>query len=105
MIVKNSLLNSNYVIYQNDEWFKFSIDSVLLCNFVSLNLKCKKIMDLCCGNAAIAMMLSLKSKADIHGLELQKCVFDLGIKSINENSMNDRIKLINGDLKNINDFM
>ena len=104
MIVKNSLLNSNYVIYQDDDWFKFSIDSVLLCNFVTLNLKCKKIMDLCCGNGAIAMMLSLKSRAEIYGVELQKCVFDLAIKSIIDNKMDKRINFINDDFKNLSNY-
>ena len=103
MIVKNSLLNSKYVIYQDDDWFKFSVDSVLLCNFVTLNLKCKNIMDLCCGNGAIAMMLSLKSKAKIYGIELQKCVYDLGIKSIIENKMDKNIELINDNFKNVSD--
>jgi len=104
MIVKNSLLNSNYIIYQNDDWFKFSIDSVLLCNFVTLNLRCKNIMDLCCGNAAIAIMLSLKCNAKIYGLELQKCVYDLGIRSVKENKMDKKIELINGDFKDISSF-
>ena len=104
MIVKNSLLNSKYIIYQNDDWFKFSIDSVLLCNFVSLNLRCKNIMDLCCGNAAIAMMLSLKCNAKIFGIELQKCVYDLGVKSIIDNKMDKRIELFNNDIKNISNY-
>mgnify|MGYP002861776414 CR=1 FL=1 len=101
MIVKNSLLNSDYIIYQNDDWFKFSLDSVLLANFVSLNLRCKRIMDLACGNGAISMLLSLKTNAMIEGIELQECVYNLGVKSINENGMNNQIKLVNGDIKNI----
>ena len=101
MIVKNSLLNSDYIIYQNDDWFKFSLDSVLLANFVSLNLRCKRIMDLACGNGAISMLLSLKTNAMIEGIELQECVYNLGVKSINENGMNNQINLINGDIKNI----
>ena len=44
MIVKNSLLNYKEIIYQDDEWFKFSIDSVLLANFVTINMGVKKII-------------------------------------------------------------
>ena len=104
MIVKNSLLNSKYIIYQNDEWFKFSIDSVLLANFVTVNLKCKKVMDFACGNGAVAMLLSFRTKAIIDGIELQKCVYDLGVLSVKENMMDKQINLINGDICNIGHF-
>jgi tRNA1(Val) A37 N6-methylase TrmN6 len=104
MIVRNRLLDFASCIYQNDDWFKFSLDSVLLVNFVTLNLRCKKIMDLCTGNAPIPMLLTYKTNAFIYGIEIQKCVYDLGIKSIVENNFNDRINLINGDIKNISNY-
>lgn len=104
MEVKNRLLDFDAVIYQNDDWFKFSLDSVLLVNFVTLNLKCKKIMDFATGNAAIPMLLSYKTKSSIYGIELQKCVYDLGVKSIDENLMNDQIKLLNIDVKDTKCF-
>ena len=101
MIVKNRLLNFDNIIYQDDEWFKFSIDSVLLCNFVTINMKCKKIMDLCCGNAPIPMLLSYRTNAKIDGIEIQKCIYDLGVKSIKENDLDKQINLICDDIKNI----
>ena len=80
-IQKNKLLNfDNTFIYQNDEWFKFSLDSVLLVNFVTIRLNDKKILDLCTGNAPIPMLLTFKTKAKIYGIELQKEIFDLGGK-------------------------
>ena len=104
MKVKNRLLNFDKVIYQDDDWFKFSIDSVLLANFVTINLKCRKIMDLCCGNAPIPMLLSCRTKAFIDGIELQKCVYDLGVLSIKENNLDSQINLINDDVRNIKNF-
>ena len=104
MEVRNSLLNFDAVIYQDDEWFKFSLDSVLLVNFVTLNLRCRKIMDLACGNAPIPMLLSYKTKASIFGVELQKCVYDLGVKSIKENGMDKQIELLNVDVRKIKDY-
>jgi tRNA1(Val) A37 N6-methylase TrmN6 len=102
MIQKNKLLNfEGTVIYQNDEWFKFSLDSVLLANFVTLRLSDKKIMDLCTGNAPIPMLLSYKTKACIYGIELQKEIFDLGMKSIIDSNMSGRITLINDNIKNV----
>ena len=101
MKVKNRLLNFDKIIYQDDEWFKFSLDSVLLSNFVTINMKCKKIMDLCCGNAPIPMLLSYRTKANIDGIELQKCIYDLGIESIIENKLDKQINLVCGDIKDI----
>ena len=102
MEVKNRLLNfDNMVIYQNNDWFSFSLDSVLLANFVNINLTDKKIIDFCTGNAPIPMLLSYKTNHNIIGVELQKEIYDLAIKSVNENKLNDRIKLINEDVKNL----
>ena len=104
MIVRNRLLDYKYIIYQDDDFFKFSLDSLLLVNFVSLNLRCKKVIDLACGNAPIPMLLYNKTKANIYGIELQKCIYDLGIKSINENKLNDRINLLWGDVREVNKY-
>lgn len=61
-----------YYIFQDDSMFKFSLDSILLPNFVTLNLSCKKILDIGCGNAPIPLILSTKTKAKIIGVEIQK---------------------------------
>ena len=102
MKVKNRLLNfKDKIIYQNDDYFAFSLDSVLLANFVTIKLSDKKIVDFCCGNAPIPMLMSFRTKARIFGVELQKEIFDMGYESVIENKMDDRIELINGDVKEI----
>lgn len=101
MKVKNSLLNYKEVIYQDDDWFKFSMDSVLLANFVTINMGVKRILDFACGNAPIPMLLTYRTNALIYGIEYQKCIYDLGVESIKENGFEDRIKLINGDVRNV----
>lgn len=102
--VKNRLLNFNLVIYQDDEWFKFSLDSVLLANFVTLNLRAKKVLDMATGNAPIPLLLSRRTKAKIYGIELQKCVFDLGIESVLENVLEDRVNLVQGDVRQLKNY-
>ena len=100
MEVRNRLLNfKNVYIYQNDDWFKFSLDSVLLANFVTINFRTKKILDLATGNAPIPMLLTYRTKAQIYGIELQKEIYELGLKSIKENNMLKQISLINIDAK------
>ena len=104
MKVKNSLLNFNKVIYQDDDWFKLSMDSVLLANFVTINMGGKNIIDFACGNAPIPMLLTYRTNAMIYGVEYQKCIYELGVESIKENGLEDKIKLINGDVRNIRDI-
>lgn len=106
MIVRNSLLNfKDAYIYQDTEYFKMSLDSLLLANFVTVNLRDKKILDVATGNAPIPMLLTYRTKADIYGVELQTPVYNLGRISIKENKMDKQITLINDDAKNlVNDF-
>lgn len=106
MIVRNNLLNfKDAYIYQDTEYFKMSLDSLLLANFVTVNLRDKRILDVATGNAPIPMLLTYRTKADIYGVELQTPVYNLGRISIKENKMDKQITLINDDAKNlVNDF-
>ncbi len=99
----NDLLNYDLKIYQNPDYFKFSIDSVLLAEFVDITYRVKNIIDFCSGNAPIPMILSTKFDKNIVGIEIQKDIYELGLKSINENKINN-INFINMDLKNCSDF-
>ena len=101
MEVINDLLNyNNMKIVQNTDWFSFSLDSVLLANFVKVKSN-MKIIDFCTGNAPIPLFLSTRITSEIIGIELQKPIYDLAIKSINLNRLNNQIKILNEDVKNI----
>ena len=102
MRVKNNLLNfKDKIIYQDTDYFSFSLDSLLLANFVTINLRDKVVVDFCTGNAPVPMLLTYKTKAKIYGIEIQKEIFDLAVDSVKDNNMNDQIKLYNDDVKNI----
>ncbi len=102
-IVCNELLGRELLkIYQDTDYFNFSIDSMLLASFASIGYKTKRICDLCSGNAPIPLYLSLRCDAEIIGVEIQKHSYDLAIKSIEENHLSDRIKMINANLIDIN---
>lgn len=104
MEVVNDLLNyDNIKIVQNSDWFSFSLDSVLLANFVHVNNK-MRIMDFCCGNAPIPLILSTKTNSKITGVEIQKEVFSLAIKSVRLNSKEKQIEIINEDVKNLHNI-
>lgn len=102
MIVLNDLLNyNNYKIYQDTEMFCFSLDSVMLANFVTINKKISNIMDIGCGNAPIPLILSTKTNAKIIGVEIQKQVSDLAKKSVEYNHCSDQIIIKNDDINNL----
>ena len=92
----------NLKIFQNNDWFKFSLESVLLPCFVIINKNTNNILDLCTGNAPIPLVLSTKTKAKIYGVEIQEDVYELGKKSVEINKLENQIELINDDVKNLN---
>ena len=91
----------NIKIIQDDEMFSFSVDSMLLADFIKTTSKTKHIIDLCCGNAPIPLFLTLKTNAKITGIEIQKDVYELAKESIKLNNLENQIDIINDDLKNI----
>ncbi len=102
MEVVHELLGYKQIkIIQNDEMFCFSVDSMLLADFVRIPIKTKKIIDLGCGNAPIPLFLTLKTKAKIIGVELQEVIADMAKRSVELNHFESQIEIIHQDLKNI----
>lgn len=91
-------------IYQDDNYFKFSLDSVLLAEYVTVSNKTKNIIELCSGNCAVSMILSTKTNANITAVEVQKEIYDLGKKSIEYNNLSDRINLVLSDIKDVKNY-
>ena len=103
-IVCNELLGRELLkIYQDPDYFSFSVDSMLLASFATINPNMKKVCDLCSGNAPIPLYLTLRNeKIKIIGVEVQPHSFDLANMSINENKLSDRINMLNENLIDIN---
>ena len=102
MKVINDLLGyEDMKIVQDTEMFSFSLDSVLLPHFVTLNKNINKILDIGCGNAPIPLILSTKTKSKIIGVEIQKDVYDMAAESVRMNKLDDQIDIVNAD---INDY-
>ena len=91
----------NIKIVQDKDYFNFSLDSVLLPNFVDITKKTKMILDMCTGNAPIPLILSTKTDAKIYAVELQKEVYNLAKETIKINKLDNQIVLINNNIKNL----
>ena len=105
MKVINDLVGyDNLKIVQNSEWFMFSLDSVLLPNFVTINKTTKKALDLGTGNAPIPLILSTRNVDKIYGIEIQKEVYEMASETIEINNLRDKVILINDDMKNLENY-
>ena len=102
MRVTNYLLGyKDMYIVQDTEMFNFSLDSVLLPNFVTLSNNITNILDIGCGNAPGPLILSTKTDASIIGVEIQKEPYEMAIESVKINELEDKIKIINADINDI----
>lgn len=103
--VKNDLFDyKNRYIMQMKDGFKFSLDSLLLAEFVKVKKDDKKILDMCTGNAPVPLVLSLKTNAEIIGFEIQKEISELALESVAINGLEKNIRIINDDIKNIDNY-
>lgn len=103
--MKNVVLNDLYdyndrKIYQLEEGFKFSLDSILLAEFCKIKSSKQIVVDFCSGNAVVPLILSTMYNNRIYGIEIQKVIYDLAIKSIEYNNLSDKITIINDNVLN-----
>ena len=100
MEVLNDILGyKNRKIFQDTDCFSFSLDSIMLANFVTIRLKDKKIVDLGSGNGVIPLIMSLRCDKKIIGVELQSKLADMAKRSVDYNNLNDFIEIINCNMK------
>lgn len=93
-------------IIQNIKSFCFGIDAVLLSDFAKDMKKNEKIVDLCTGTGVIAILLAGKTNArEIIGVEIQEEFADMAKRSIEMNSLQDRVKIINKDLNKLKSYI
>lgn len=101
-IVKNDLYDYyGLSIYQDEDNFKFSLDSILLAEFVDIDRKIDKIVDFCTGNAPVPLILSTKTDNTIYGIELQESIANLAELSVKENNIEKQIKIIKDNIRNV----
>lgn len=100
----NQMLKKNLKIIQNSECFSFSIDSLLISNFISITRGVKNIVDLGTGNAAIPLFLSQRTKAKITGIEIQEISSNLAKRNVALNNLENQINIIHDDMKNYSKY-
>lgn len=95
------LLDERMKIIQSPSVFNFSLDAVLLANFVYVPIQKGTLLDLCTGNAVIPLLLSERTKGTITGVEIQERIYDMAVRSIQYNGLEHRLSVIRGDLNDM----
>lgn len=91
----------NLRLIQKPEDFCYGIDAVLLASFAEIK-KNARVIDLGTGTGIIPIILSHKTEsAEIIGVEIQKDSYERAIRNILLNNLNDRITVINNDIKHL----
>lgn len=90
-------------IIQDTDYFLFGIDSVVLANIAKDSVKKSDIvLDLGTGTSVISTIIAGKSNPKkIIGIEIQKEMVNLANKNISMNNLQEKICILNEDIKNI----
>ena len=93
---------NNLKIIQNKKGFCFSLDSVLISDFAREVKKGSCGVDLGTGTGVISLLLAAKTNLKkIIGVEVQEDVADMAKRSVYLNKMQDKIEIVNRNIKDI----
>ncbi len=87
-------------IIQRNDFQNFTLDSVLISDFVKINRKTKKILDIGTGCGIISILLAKRSKAKITGIELLETMAEIAKENVKNNAFYEQISIVNEDIKN-----
>lgn len=89
-------------IIQKQKGFKFGMDAVLLADFAKNLKKNAKGLDLGTGTGIISILLAGKTNLEkMIGIELQREMSDMAMRSIQMNQLEERCQILNKDIKEI----
>ena len=97
---------NNLKIIQNKNFFCFGIDSVLISNFCAKNKSASNAVDIGSGSGIISILIASKTRIKhIYGIEIQNEVAEMSKRSIELNHLEDKIEILNIDLKDATKYM
>ena len=96
-------LGNNIKVYQDDTLYCFTSDSILLSNFSRVK-KGDIVADFCAGSGIVGFNLFAKNHNLINSVtlfEMQKPLYDLSVKSISLNSLEQKFTAVNTRLQDL----
>lgn len=93
MLVKEELGLNNLIIYQDTELYRFTSDAIILSKFAKAKVN-DKVADFCSGSGIVgihfyALNADLVKSVDL--FEMQTPLYDLSVKSVQENLLSHKI--------------
>ncbi|AZZ65213.1 tRNA1(Val) (adenine(37)-N6)-methyltransferase [Metamycoplasma phocicerebrale] len=100
-IIKNNLgYGGDLFVYQDKSMFNYSVDTILLGNFLAINRNVSNILEIGANNGALSIFIAARSKKiKIDAIEIQSKAVELAKKNINLNKFNNQINIIEADFK------
>jgi tRNA1Val (adenine37-N6)-methyltransferase len=97
----DAFLGGTIQVIQQKRGYRFSIDAVLLSQFVKLRRN-EKVVDLGTGCGILPLVLSQSTKAvSFVGVEVQKGLADLATRNVRLNHLESRITILNQDYRSL----
>lgn len=96
---------ADYIIVQDTEDYGFSQDSVILANLADIG-KNDVVLDIGCGTGILSTLAIVKKgvKSAV-GIDVQKHACDLARKSVQINGLQDKLQIIDGDVRDIKNLV
>lgn len=89
-------------IIQNDKWFCFGIDSVLLSDFAKNIKKGSKVIDLGTGTGIISILLCGKTNlSNVVGVDIQEDVCEMANRSVKLNNLEKYMEIVCDNINNL----
>ena len=96
---------NNFKIIQNNDWFCFGMDSVLLSDFAKNIKDNSMVLDLGTGTGIISILLCAKTKlSKVIGVDIQDTVCEMAKRTINLNNLQDRFEVVCKDILDLKEL-
>ena len=96
--------SKNLIFYYDDDYFKITTDNLALANFIKIKSKDKLLVEFGSGLMAIPLLLSTRTNIKMVGIEKDDKASRLSKMTIKDNHLEDRIKVINDDINNLEKY-
>jgi len=97
----DTIYNGKIKIFQNKKGYRFSIDAVLLAEFVR-KIKGDRLLDIGTGCGVVPLMIAYNNPLiKITGVEIQDSLYNLAQRNVAENELTDRIKILQHDIRDV----
>lgn len=98
-------LSGNIKILQKKRGYRFSIDSILLADFIRVK-DGQKVVDLGTGSGVIPIILATRVKStEVWGVEIQGELAEMAERNVEMNNLQGRVHIVKDDARNLADRM